>query len=415
MNNLPLVNPSVDIESLYTSIQQLSFPVSTSSDSNVLIPSVLSHVVISKKSLKHVFHMEEIKRKANSVKYKALGGYHLIGEEVNDRSKVYRFRVKSIAPYVCEGFIVNTTEHLPVYKTFFFGLTDPETIQCFQESLQHIEKIEDQGTVWLLEGKSTTYPIQITSIVKKKDLVLKTFFPTSYRDTDSINSFVQKSQSIYRKYFFNPCYTLPCSDTSDILSLHNYFGSKGIDVRLKVVHLDARSIDSIRILGLLNNKSFETPDMVFGLLPDSIVETIAHDFKSLQRYSFDETLPSRKVEVLRTIDTIKKVFFDGNIRFPDCLTKYQILDNLKEAITNFLQLMYGDFQETQETDWENLDSKWSRPTGDLLVDLSCPSWLPAERDAIVTETEWDFFGGPVNPPTHPITPHNKYALEIMHK
>eukprot|EP01040_Poterioochromonas_malhamensis_P014090 gene14090-15575_t len=463
---------AVDIESLYTSIHQKSCLVSPSPDSKVVIPTALAHVVISKKALKHVFYMEEIKRKTNSVKHKALGGYHLISEEVNDRGKVLRSSLETIAPKVYEGFILNTTEHLPVYKTFFWGITDRETIQCFRESLQNIEKVEDQGTVWLLEGKSTTYPIQITSIVTKHTLELKTFFPTSDRSKDSIKAF-EKGPRIYIKYYFNPCYSVPAADNSDVISLYNYFGSDGIDAQLKFVHLDAKSIDGYLFFGVHKEDMnyLQTPDMKYGLLPDSIVKTLSRDFnnvhkayrqqrfaiqrylqwydkkvsschkrlarrlqrqfarqriylmESLRKCSIVDSLPPRKVEVLRTIDkinlpteTIQRVLFDGARGFPNCLTKYQILDKLKEAISNFLQLMREDFQETKETDWEDIDlSKWSRPTKQDRDDhFFCPSWMPIERDPKATDTEWDCFGGPVDPPANPVFPHNKYALEMMH-
>lgn len=250
MNDRFLI-PSVDVELLFNSISQKSCSVSPSPNSNVIIPSTLTHVIISRKSLKHVFHMEETKRKTDCIKHKALGGYHLLSDELRDRSKVYRFSVESIAPYVCEGFIVNTTEHLPVYKTFFFGLTDPETIQCFQEALQNIETVEEKGSEWLIKGKSTTYPILITSIVKKSNLELVTFYPTSDRSKDSIKSFEQRPQSIYRQYYFNPCYVAPAvPDNSDAFSLYNYFGHDGIDVQLRVVHMDAKSIIAYLLLGI---------------------------------------------------------------------------------------------------------------------------------------------------------------------
>jgi len=318
--------PAVNIESLYTSIHQKSCLVSPSPDSKVVIPTSLTHVVITKKALKHVFHMEEIKRKTDSIKHKALGGYHLISEEVNDRGKVLRSSLETIAPKVYEGFILNTTEHLPVYKTFFWGITDRQTIQCFQESLQNIEKIEDQGTVWLLEGKSTTYPIQITAIVTKLTLELKTFFPTSDRSKDSIKSFEKGPRWVYIKYYLNPCYTVPVVDNSDVISLYNYFGSDRIDAQLKFVHLDAKSIDGYLFFGVYKEdiNYLQTPDMKYALLPDSIVKTLSGDFnnvhllESLRKCSIVDSLPPRKVEVLRTIDkinlpmeTIQRVFFRG--------------------------------------------------------------------------------------------------------
>ncbi len=280
--------PSVDIEQLYASIPQKSCSVSPSPNSNVTIPISLTHVVISKKSLKHVFHMEEVKKKTNSIKHKALGGYHLLNDELTDRSKVYRFSVERIAPYVCEGFVVNTTEHLPMYKTFFCGLTELEMIQCFQEALQNIETIEDQGSVWSIEGKSTTYPIHITSVVKKSNSELKTFYPKPDRNKDSIKSFQQRTQSIFRRYFFNPCYVVPSApDNFDISSLHQYFGSGGIDVQLNVVHLDVKSIESYLQFGmnssLVNVQYLQTPYMKYGLLPDSIVKTISHDFDKIHK------------------------------------------------------------------------------------------------------------------------------------
>ncbi len=469
--------PSVDIEQLYASIPQKSCSVSPSPNSNVTIPISLTHAVISKKSLKHVFHMEEVKRKTNSIKHKALGGYHLLNDELTDSSKVYRFSMESIAPYVCEGFVINTTEHLPVYKTFFCGLTELEMIQCFQEALQNIETIEDQGAVWSIEGKSTTISIHITSVIKKSNSELTTFYPTSNRDKASMKSFQQRTQSIYRRYYFNPCYPVPSApDNSDVSSLHQYFGSDGIDVQLKVVHLDAKSIESYLHFGVYsylgNVQYLQTPYMKYGLLPDSIVKTISHDFDNVHRFyrnqrliiqrylrwyhkkvslchkrlarrlqrQFDrnlknklgeyiwtwalvEVLPSRKVTVLRNLDrihlpieTIQKVFFDGKTRFPSCLTKHQIIDKLKEAISNFLQLMHEDFQETKESDWEDIDlSKWTQRTEEDIVDNPMgPSWLPLERDSTGTGTDWDYFGGPVDPPAVQVSSHNRYALEMMH-
>jgi len=78
--------------------------------------------------------------------------------------------------------------------------------------------------------------------------------------------------------------------------------------------------------------------------------------------------------------------------------------------------MHEDFQETKEKDWEDIDlSKFWEPTKEDKINyLLGPSWLPVERDSILTGTEWDYFGGPVDPPTDPVLPHNKYALEMMH-
>jgi len=438
----------------------------------------LKNLVLSRLLRIQVFHMEEAKRKTDSIEHKVLGGYHLLSDEHYDENKVYQYGMESIAPNVCEGYIVKTTEHLPVYKTFSDRF---EMIQCLRDALENIETVEDQNAaVWLIKGISKIYPLQITLVVRK-NLELVTFYPTSFRSKESIKSFQQGVQSIFRRYFFNPCYVVPSvsDNNSDASTLHHYFGSNGIDVRLKFVHLDAKSIDNYLIFGVYfrsgSVRDLQTPDMKYGLLPDSIINTILHDFdnvhkayrkrrltiqrylrwyhkkvsfchkrrvcrrlqqqfdrlkiqlaKDLLRCSLIESLPSRQVKILGNLDkihlpieTIQQVFFDANsrwTRFPSCLTRCQILDKLKEAISNFLQLMHEDFQETKEKDWEDIDlSKFWEPTKEDKINyLLGPSWLPVERDSILTGTEWDYFGGPVDPPTDPVLPHNKYALEMMH-
>jgi hypothetical protein len=450
--------PSIDIETVYHSLSQKSCKVSISN--SVIIPPLLTSVTITRRSLEHVFQMEETTKKSNLIKHKALAGYHLLNEDLQDKSKVYRFCVEQFDINACEGFIVNSTEHLPVYKTFFWGLNELETLQCWRESLESITKIEDSGTSWRIEGVSAAPPVRITSIVKKAKLELTTFFPTSNRSQDSRNSYEQQAKSLYFRYFFNPCYPRASTvDTSDASYLHTYFGIDGLNVQLKFVHLDARSIDSYMYFGVYmnNHKSLQCQDMKYGLLPTVVVDTIANDLDDLRQLHQNHKLelenvlsiqtknnkmsshqlqelyksytvsmcasflPSRRIEILQVVDkiylpieTLQKVFFDGNKRFPDCLNRLQILDKLKEAIANYIQLMHEDFQETV---WEDLDlTQWVQPTSEALQnDPFSPAWLPLERDSNTTGTAWDYFGGPVFPPSVSVNPSNKYALEMMHK
>lgn len=186
-----------DIQLLFSSISQKSCSVSPSPNSNVIIPTSLTEVIITEKSLKHVFHMEEAKRKTDSIEHKVLGGYHLLSDEHYDENKVYQYGMESIAPNVCEGYIVKTTEHLPVYKTFFQRMDRFEMIQCLRDALENIETVEDQNAaVWLIKGISKIYPLQITLVVRK-NLELVTFYPTSFRSKESIKSFQQGVQSIF--------------------------------------------------------------------------------------------------------------------------------------------------------------------------------------------------------------------------
>jgi hypothetical protein len=457
--NYLFLPPSIDIETVYNSLSQKSCKISTST--SVIVPPLLTSVTITRRSLEHVFQMEETTRKSNLIKHKALAGYHLLNEDLHDKSKVYRFCVEQFDINACEGFIVNSTEHLPIYKTFFWKLNELETLQCWQESLESITKIEDSGTSWLIEGVSAAPPVRITSIVSKAKSELTTFFPTSDRTQDSRKRYEQQARNVYIRYFFNPCYppVSPTVDSSDASYLHTYFGTDGLDVQLKFVHLDARSVDSYLYFGVYrdNPHSLKFQDMKFGLLPGVVVDTISNDLDDV-RQSFQNQklklenflstqteknrmsshqqqelfrsytisvcasfLPSRKIEILQVVDkiylpteTLQKVFFDGNKRFPACLNRLQVLDKLKEAIANFIQLMHEDFQETV---WEDLDlTQWVQQTSEALQDDPfSPAWLPLERDSNTTGTEWDYFGGPVFPPSAPVIPSNKYALEMMHK
>jgi hypothetical protein len=454
MNKILNLPPPVDITPLYQSLPQKSFKVSAST--NVTIPSSLTSVTITETTLDHVLHMGSTTGKYENIKHKALGGFHVLTDDIHNRNKVCRFCVEAVGPHVFQGFILQTNEHLPVYKTFFSELTPEETIQCFQESLLNISRVEDQGKVWLIEGTSLTPAIRITSIVTKDKLELKTFYPTSHLSKTEIKEYEQE-KNIYVRYYFNPCPGLDktVADQMDSSALQSYFGTDGLNVQLKFVHLDTRSIDSYMFSLNMNNFNLQ-PDMSYGLLPSTVLDTISHDlddfrqkcqndcekimcylnnpktkissarrqqltdnFFLLNRASF---IPSRKIEVLETVDkiylpieTIDKVFFDGMKRFPDHLTMIQILDKLKEAIENYVQLMKEDFEDSI---WEDIDLTTVSQTTTEQIDKDplSPSWLPIDRDSKTTGTEWDYFGGPVFPPKDvSIAPaSNKYALEMMH-
>jgi hypothetical protein len=453
MNNIFNLPTPVEIQPLYQALTQKSFKVSAS---NITIPCLLTAVTITQSSLDHVFNMSTTKGKYEKIKHKALGGYHLLNDDIHNLNKVYSFCVEAIAPHVCQGFIVNTTEHLPVFKTFFSGLTPEETIRCFQESLQNISRVEDQDKVWLIEGTSLTPAIRITSIVTKDKLELKTFFPTSSMSKAEIKEYEQERKNIHVRYFFNPCPALDktVADSLDSSALQSHFGTDGLDVQLKFVHLDIRSIDSY-VLSLNLNYNLQA-NMSYGLLPCSVLDSINHDLDDFRQSCQNESekimraltewgdqlsdekrqrlldrhfhlcralfIPSRKIEVLQTVDkihlpieTIDKVFFNGVKRFPDHLTKIQILEKLKEAIENYVQLTKEDFEESI---WEDIDlmTVSQTTTEQLDKDPLSPAWLPMDRDSKTTGTEWDYFGGPVFPPKDVVVApaSNKYALEMMH-
>jgi hypothetical protein len=404
----------------------------------------------------------EQKRKIN---HKAVSGYHVLNEDFNDTKKVFRVSLKSIAPYVSEGYLVNTTEHLPGYKTFFVGLSAQESMRCFQESLLNISSIEEQeGKKWKLEGTSLTPPIAITCIVRMDNLELVTFFPTSDKSSSAQMEFIQKERSVYVRYYFNPCYpVLPAPDCTDSNTLQARFGIDGMDVQLQFVHVDVRSVDLVCLLLQLKNvREIQQPVMRYGLLPREVVDALAnaddlagfrqqlldtremrvkfHELLNNPEYTLNsdevtyvrtllsdcdyaQFIPDRKVTILNSMnkvylpdETLQKVFSDGHKRFPDCLTKIQVIDKLKEAINNFIQLMKEDFGESV---WEDIDlSKWRERTRQELHDNpSCPRWLPVDRDSTKTGGDWDYFGGRVFPPSDPsamLPVVNKYALEMMH-
>jgi hypothetical protein len=421
----PFTNqPPVDIDPLYHSLPQKTFKLCTT---NAAIPVSLTHVVVTKNSLEHVFNMGETKGKYEKIKHKALSGYHLLNEILHDNKKVYRFCLESIAPFVLDGYIVNSIEHLPTYKTFFTGLCYEEAIRCLEDSLLNISSIEDQDKKWKIEGTSLSPLIHITSIVSKDKLELVTFYPTSTKSKDAKIEFDHREKSLFVRYFCNPCYlVLSAPDDTDSDFLHNLFGIDGMEVQLKFVHMDARSIDSYVFFGLLFNNisNLSSPTMHYGLLPSSVVDNISNDLRNLRQQYQDEKvslmrlltnpkskwspskieafinrlcvlacadhLPDRCVTIINLvnkiylpIETIQKVFFDGSKRFPDCLSKTQIVEKLIEAINNYIQLINESFEESV---WEDIDStKWCESTNeDLIEDPLCPSWLPMERDSIKT-------------------------------
>jgi hypothetical protein len=382
-----------DWETIWENFPLKNIPVESQQN---IIPVELTHVELTKDSLKHLVHVEIIQRKYRKIKHQTAAGFHVINR---DSVNMYPYSFHNLGSHTGEGMIAQIAGHLPKFKTFFVGLSIEEVLQRLVESLLNILKVEDNDKNWIINGESVDN-IKITVIVQKATLIVRTFYPTSPRSRADMKNYEREEKDFYVRLFHNPCYQPPYAgfdpSQNDAEYLAQYFG-EGVAADMQYIHVDSNWSG---FAGTMRHNGF--PVMVHTVLPRRVVEQMQNELFVLS--SFEKfTLPA---------ETIQKVFFsESAINYRPCyqviMSPVQVLDKLKEALRNFVQVLNDSYREPGEVEDEEEAVK------DETFHLDkVNQYLQGVKSALLVreENDWHYLGWPVYPnPTAPLPVTSRYA------
>ena len=131
------------------------------------------------------------------------GFHHDEQEQLEKQEKIYYSAGQGHAGFR-ERFIACSRQQFPVYKTTFSSSLSREAVILMMiEALKNIKSIEDQDHVFKIEGL-TKKNMSITTVIKKKDNTVATFYPTSPKTKAEIDEKTNELKAKFTKFFFNP-------------------------------------------------------------------------------------------------------------------------------------------------------------------------------------------------------------------
>ncbi|MDR3549977.1 MAG: ankyrin repeat domain-containing protein [Candidatus Babeliales bacterium] len=272
------------------------------------IPVKISDVRLTKKTLKHIFGMEIGDKKDPMGSFYLTGFHHDQQGQLRDQENIYYSSSKGHEGFR-EGFIAYTRQQFPVYKTFFSSMLSREkVISMMIEALQNVTKIEDQGSVWKIEG-TTNNDMDIIVIIKKKDNTIVTFYPKSPRPAREVADETEELKTKFTKFFFNPSnkplrQPLTDEELEQLLALY----PDGIKFNMILAQVLSRE-------GLFKSMYLSTLQKAY---PGRV-----HIKKNLTNLYF-------------TRESLKQIFsMPNDDSFPHYLSRTEILRKVKSALVNF--------------------------------------------------------------------------------
>lgn len=371
------------------------------------VPVNLLSVNITEKTLHHIFGMEIVRDKTRGFKYLSYSGFHSIDlSDVNN--KFFSFRFRNVGNHVAEGYIVVNPKHLPKYKSFFRGLSREEILKIHSQALLNIDSVEESqnGKRWILHGISNEN-VCITTVVEKLSGEVVTFYPKSSLSTNEIKEFERLQRLHYIRLFFNPCpcYFAPAIRSGSPTELFEHFGAGGFQVDLTLVHMDTRLSDFDELRRWSNLPVTDMP-LKHALLTKSAIVASILDISTRKLTCINEM-----TKFYLPIESIERIFFDGNERFVQYLSYFDALDILKEVLRNYCTMVNEDFQESE---WEDISDDECLSRDAIICDPFAPTTGHDKPEDETSGTQWDYFGGPVFPKKDtPAVKTSKYAMELM--
>jgi hypothetical protein len=403
-----------EINKLFNSIPKKS--VRAKGKDGMTLPAELCMVTMQKGLLNHLFGMKitqtpnEVHNSTCTPQY--LYGFHHVDVDDSNIRNLHGYYIHNFGKSVADGYVLVNEESVPVYKTFFVNISQKEVLKLCLESLQRISSVVDSTLDrWEIKGQSAD-GVNVTSIVDKKTGSLITCYPTSNLSETEIRLFKNQQRNCFNKRIMNPTCPLLGTREVDSQKLYDYYCCSDMKVDLKFVYCDMKSLEGY---GMDYLNGVTQPYMRYSFLSNKFIDDLKSEFPNRQI-----TVLSSLERFILSLETINFLFFSGHVDmfFPKGLSSFEILDCLKESISNYVALLEDCLAESVWEDIEYIEDSWDgvMTREDVIRDPFASNYTNLKFHSAKTGktgTTWDYLGAPVYSTGVDIKKSNEHALELM--